>query len=90
MEPDWGAFWTFTLVMAFVWALLSVAVAHHKDRNKGIWAFAGFFLGLFAFIVLLCLPTSRPLKCPQCAERLRREARICMYCGYKFYSAGAV
>jgi ribosomal protein L40E len=25
--------------------------------------------------------------CPQCAERVSRDARICRYCGYQFYPA---
>ena len=24
-------------------------------------------------------------KCPQCAEIVKREARVCKFCGYKFY-----
>jgi hypothetical protein len=48
---------------------------------------------LIAFAVLVALPTGDAMhtdekECPKCAERVKRQAAVCRYCGYDFI-AGA-
>ena len=77
-----------------LWLGLGFLVAYYyKERGLNPWV--GFLLSillspLLAFIISLFLqPGSLNIfggikKCPRCAESVKKEARICRYCGYEF------
>lgn len=51
---DFGTFVTILFWMAM--AGFSYYVAGLKNRNQILWGVLGFFFGVFALIVLACLP----------------------------------
>ena len=77
-----------------IWIVVSFAVAALASQRgrSGVQWFAGsvLFSPLLAGIVLLCtrnLATAATVpsadthvKCPDCAELVKREARVCMHC----------
>jgi hypothetical protein len=72
-------------------AFIPASIAESKGRDHLIWWFYGFLLFLPALIHAAVLqPTSSAadetsrrdgfVKCPQCAEYIRPDARICRFC----------
>jgi hypothetical protein len=60
------------------------SVAH---RRAGLWlSLAGAIVALSASVVVAStrLPGSRRKRCPDCAEHVSREARVCKHCGHRF------
>ena len=76
-----------------VWIGLAVLIGYYY-KQKGLNSVLGFLLSLFAspliaFIVgMLLSPGWRAFeklkKCPQCAEFVKSEAKICRFCNYEF------
>jgi len=76
-----------------VWVGLAVLIGYYY-KQKGLNSVLGFLLSLFAsplvaFIIgALLSPESRVFeklkKCPQCAEFVKAEAKICRFCNYEF------
>jgi len=76
-----------------VWVGLAVLIGYYY-KQKGLNSVLGFLLSLFAspliaFIVgALLSPESKVFgklkKCPQCAEFVKVEAKICRFCNYTF------
>jgi energy-converting hydrogenase Eha subunit F len=79
-------FWWFTLSLVAAW------IASNKNRN-GIGV---FFLSLalspvIGLLVAFSMQRNDPsaptpeshVKCPDCAELVKREARVCKHCGCK-------
>jgi hypothetical protein len=82
----------------FLWFVFAVVVgigAGARGRNGfGWWLLAMLISPLLALILLVLLPSVTPgstaaphpdthVKCPDCAELVLREARVCKHCGCK-------
>lgn len=78
-----------TFIMLLIWIAIGVGcvvLAKSKNRSQIGWGIAGFLAGLFALILLAFLPKIEETKrCPQCANDIKLEARVCYICGNEFY-----
>lgn len=77
-------------------AVVSAIVAGAKGRSSFGWLIIGIVFGLFALIVIACLPSIKPqpvvmaggevatpdthVRCPECRELVRRDAKRCKHC----------
>ena len=70
------------LILLFL-GLIPAYIAQTKGRSFGAWYVYGLFLLPITLIHSLLL-SSNDKKCPQCAELVKLDAKICKHCGNKF------
>ena len=69
-------------------AIYSSKIAASKGRSAFTWFFLGLLFGPFAFFASIgaarvanSTSDRTHAHCPMCREMIRRDARICRYCG---------
>jgi hypothetical protein len=83
------------LIVAALIGLIPAAIAQAKGHSFGVWWLYGAMLFIIALPhSLLLRPNKEGLdqaqidigqkKCPQCAEFVKTEARICRFCQHSF------
>jgi hypothetical protein len=85
------------LIIWGVAAILAVIIAGTKGRSEAGWAILTLLLSPLVLLILLVLPKLDPeapspethVRCPDCAELVRREARVCKHCGRSLTPAPA-
>ena len=70
------------VIIWILFGLIGYTIGIKKGYDPVIALVSGLILGIFSPLMLLF--TSKVKKCPQCAESVKKEAKICRFCGYKF------
>jgi len=81
--PLYGPWIIILAIVDIIFAIVVAMIAAGRDRSAGLWFLASLvFGGVIPLFIVLALPYLK--ECPNCAEKVKEEARICRYCGTKF------
>ena len=78
------------LVLWLIFGITSAVIANSKGRSGCGWFALGILFGPFGLIVAFLPDTEKAgttKKCPDCAEIIKAEARVCKHCGRRFDSS---
>lgn len=79
------------MLSLIIWVILGIftaLIAQSKGRRAWLWAILGIIGGVFAIIVIVCMPKVKHVKkCPKCANEVKQEALICQHCYHDFKAA---
>jgi len=69
--------WIFFVLIVGKWA---------SAWNRSFWNYAilSFFLSPLIGAAILLLNGRNDMKCPKCAESVKKEAKVCRYCQHVF------
>lgn len=90
--------WIVILVQGIIFGVFCSFIAREKNRDSGGWFLLGFLFSLLAILALIAIPkidktklasteldiSSLTKKCPDCAEVIKLEAKICRFCQRRF------
>lgn len=74
-----------TLAIWLICAIGAGLIANAKGRRVWLWILLGFLIGIFAVIIIACLPKVQEMKmCPKCSNKIPQTALVCHYCYHDF------
>ena len=85
MDVMWMVFW------ALFGALIGVSAAQRRGFSVAAGIIGGLLLGPLAVLMYFVSGVTRgdaTRKCPQCAESIKAEAKVCKHCGRDVAPAG--
>ena len=87
------------MMLLSIWifsAIFTPVIAHAKGYSWIAWLFIGLVLGVFGFILIVCLPSDKKdaapagyspkdetKRCPECAEEILKAAKVCKHCSHR-------
>ena len=82
------------IVVGIFFGLAAAVIARHKGRSdlRDIRVLAYYLLHIVGLIVLFLPPVPKvgvTKKCPDCAEIIKAEAKVCRFCGHGLVDADA-
>jgi hypothetical protein len=75
--------WYAIIWIIFCFVIASVAKSRF-DRDYTSWLLISLFASPLLGILALFMIGVNGKKCPQCAETIKQDAKICKHCGHKF------
>jgi hypothetical protein len=76
--------WIYIFAVAACLGTVTGQIASKKGRSFWEWWFFGFFLAIVAIPAALIVDPLDIKECPECAEKVKKWASKCRYCGHVF------